>query len=104
MVNSVPAATEVGHSVSSTCFGGSAGKRKGGLLRMGVLLRQAPPGPDHPLGPRCSQEAGWCGKEEAVQGEGCLGSSFRDLMTSAMDWKGGALVSTKKRFRISSVN
>ena len=35
MVNSVPAATEVGHSVSSTCFGGSAGKREGGLLRMG---------------------------------------------------------------------
>ena len=62
---------------------------------MGVLLRQAPPGPDHPLGPRCPQEAGWCGKEEAVQGEGCLGSSFRDLMTSAMDKKGGALVSTK---------
>lgn len=43
MVNSVPAATEVGHSVRSTCFGGSAGKRKGGLLRMGMLLRQAPP-------------------------------------------------------------
>ena len=49
MVNSVPMATEVCDSVSSTCFGGSAGKRKGGLLRMGVQLGQAPPHPDHPL-------------------------------------------------------
>jgi len=33
-----------------------------------------------------------------------LGGSFRDLMTSATDKKGGTLVSPKKRFRISSVN
>lgn len=84
MVNDLPTATKVGHNFSSTCFGGSEGKKE---ARSGQDGGAVPAGSTHPgpsPSPQCSQEVGWglaalkCKKrkEEAVQGEGYTGWLF----------------------------
>ena len=71
---------------------------------MGVQLRQAPPSPDHPCDHRVLRKWAGDGRRKQFRVKDVLGGSFRDMMTSAMDTNGGALVSKKKRFRICSVN
>ena len=104
MVNSVPAATEVGDSVSSTCFGGSAAKRR--EVRSGWVCSsgRSHPAQTIPCDHRVLRKWAGDGRRKQFRVKDVLGGSFRDMMTAAMDTNGGALVSKKKRFRICSVN
>lgn len=116
-----PAATHAGCSFSSTCSGGSAGRKKE-AGQDGMQSQQRPPprpGLARSLAPQRSRASAGRG-EEAVWGLACssirrgrrkqfrvkdgLAGSFTNMVFSGMDKNGGGQGSTKRRSRNCAAN